>query len=195
MLSHSLRNFRRWEVFHAEQGKSNIAWSSDNNNNPRSPGRSTFADIQHGVCEMAGDFAMSLDSSQRMDLEAAVVSLVSPTRTGVADEILALLAQGVLELQQDMVLLSDDWYGKVDCLILDEMHSSWGQSTDPRAKFGVPKAITTPLECVWKRKRSMWLLDGEEIHDSAKMQEWRDVFENRKDLHENRVEGVGRFGI
>jgi hypothetical protein len=136
------------------------------------------------------------ESMERMEAEWSILSFLDPMQTGVADEILALLSQGILCINEEKRLrLSDDWYVHVDCLVLDEMESSWGSAMDPVGRYGVSDTIRMSLAKNWTRQGTKWIIDSQAVHDSAGMKEWRDTFENKKENYDCNVQGIGLFGI
>jgi hypothetical protein len=138
-------------------------------------------------------------SKQQASDYASVVHLMSPTRTGVLDEVMIFTKMGILEISPSGVpRLSEDWFSKVDIILLEDMDSACGSQTDPDGKYCVHKALQQGLEKHWERHSYGWALTADPddlIFDFDELDEWRKTFEGKVEEEANISEGIGRFGL
>jgi hypothetical protein len=124
--------------------------------------------------------------------------LLSPERTGVHDEIMALIKMGVLRTTPSgCVVLTDDWYVHVDPLLLNDMEH-WSKRADQKNKHCMAEFIRDELAQSWKRVDRGWVLlsDPDDVmFPDDEWDEWRRHFQDRHELHVNEAEGIEKFGI
>jgi hypothetical protein len=124
--------------------------------------------------------------------------LLSPTSSGLYDELLALLRMNVLKVRNGIPVLAEDWYENVDIIVLDDMSDYWSSEADPDGKYCVHEEIRDTLEEKWIKYSYGWALADypkELIFDYSVLDEWRETFEGRLEEQGNRSEGIGRFGL
>ena len=137
-------------------------------------------------------------SNETLDLLCLAVHLLSPSGTGLYDEILALLKMEILKVRDGIPILTPDWYTKVDIIILDDLGNAWSSEADPDGKFGINDELRDTLEEQWIKYDYGWALadDPKEIvFEYSVLDEWRETFEGRLEEKKNLVEGIGRFGL
>jgi hypothetical protein len=138
-------------------------------------------------------------SKQQASDYASVVHLMSPSRTGVFDEMTTFTKMGILEISPSGVpRLSEDWFSKVDIILLEDMDSAWGSQMDPDGKYCVHQALRQGLDKNWKRHSYGWALTADPddlIFDFDELDEWRNTFEGKVEEKGNISEGIGRFGL
>lgn len=138
-------------------------------------------------------------SKQQATDYASLVHLMSPTRTGVVDEVMAFIKMGILEISPSGVpRLSEDWSSKVDIILLADMDSAWKSQVDSDGKYCVPNALRQSLEEQWERHSDGWALRADPddlIFDFDELDEWRKTFEGKVEEKTNISEGIGRFGL
>lgn len=148
--------------------------------------------------DSSGEMTVVVSKQQASDY-ASVVHLMSPTRTGVFDEVMTFMKMGVLEISPSGVpRLSEDWFSKVDIILLEDMESAWGSQMDPDGKYFVHKALRQGLEKHWERHSYGWVLTADPddlIFDFDELDEWRMTFEGKVEEKANISEGIGRFGL
>ena len=209
----------RWELFHAVH--SNYDQWDAHAKNPRVPGSFTFENVRFGLSasKATSDEVSSLPKSIRkfedsilsnihstfdvsnsiLDEFCMVIHLLSPARSGLYDEILALLKMKVLKISSSGIpVLTDDWWTKIDIVVLDEMHTSWSTKVDPDSRHCISEELRDTLEEKWVWKKNGWYLlesSRELMFDFAILDEWRETFEGRLEEKANLLEGIGRFGL
>jgi len=207
----------RWEVFQLHSD--NDQWET-HSTNPRVPGSFPFENLQFGlspskamrneishVPEKFQQFEDSISSHSSsnstlsidiLDQFCLAVHLLSPVRSGLYDELIALLKMGVLKVSSGIPVLADDWWSKVDIVVLDDMKTFWSTSVDPDSKHCVHEEFRDTLEEQWKISDYGWALvenPNELIFDFTVLDEWRETFEGRLEEKANNLEGIGRFGL
>ena len=146
-----------------------------------------------------GDWQAS-DASLEVSHDIFLMShFLSPKRTGVYDEIMALTKMGVLgRTQNGCVVLTEDWISHVDPLLLDDMEQHWGKRIDPMNKHCVSNSIRDELHNTWVRVDGGWALSADPedvIFRDDEWEEWQRHFKDRFVSHINEAEGVEKFGI
>ena len=138
-------------------------------------------------------------SKQQATDYASVVHLMSSNRTGVLDEVKGFIKMGILEISPSGVpRLSEDWFSKVDIILLEDMDSAWRSQIDPDGKYCVHKVLRQGLEKHWERHSYGWALTADPddlIFDFDELDEWRKTFEGKVEEKANISEGIGRFGL
>jgi hypothetical protein len=138
-------------------------------------------------------------SKQQASDYASVVHLMSPTRSGVYDELMAFTKMGILDISPSGVpRLSEDWFSKVEIILLEDMDTAWGSQIDPDGKYCVHKSLRQGLEKYWGRHSYGWALAADPddlIFDFDELDEWRKTFEGKVEEKANISEGIGRFGL
>ena len=209
----------RWELFHAVH--SNYDQWDAHATNPRVPGSFTFENTRFGLSssKVTSDEVSSLPKTIRkfedsivsnshspfdvqnetLDEFCMLIHLLSPARSGLYDELVALLKMGVFKVSPSGIpVLTDDWWAKIDIVVLDDMHTSWSTKVDPDSRHCVNEELRDTLEEKWVWKRTGWSLaenPTELVFDFAILDEWRETFEGRIEEKENMLEGIGRFGL
>ncbi len=209
----------RWELFHAVH--SNYDQWDAHATNPRVSGSFTFENVRFGLSDSktTSDEVSSLPktirefedsivsnsplsfgvSNEILDQFCTVIHLLSPARTGIYDEIIALLKMGVFKISPSGIpVLTEDWWTKIDIVVLDDMHTSWSTKIDPDSRHCVNEELRDTLEEKWVKSSRGWsLLENRDelIFDFAILDEWRETFEGRLEEKANLLEGIGRFGL
>jgi hypothetical protein len=146
------------------------------------------------------DLIFNVDSPTDTDHAATILAhLLSPARSGVCDELLALIRMEVLRLdERGIPVLARDWWSGVDLLLLDDMHNHWGVRADPSGKYGIVDDIRKPLAEEWTKTIHGWALTADKsdtIYDSEEFDAWREAFEDKHHAQTDAMDGIGRFGI
>ena len=209
----------RWELFHAIH--SNYDQWDAHATNPRVSGSFTFENVRFGLSDSkaTSDEVSSLPktirefedsivsncpssfgvSNEIVDQFCMIIHLLSPARTGLYDEMIALLKMGVFKISTSGIpLLTEDWWTKIDIVVLDDMHTSWSTKIDPDSRHCVNEELRDTLEEKWVKSSRGWTLlenRDELIFDFAILDEWRETFEGRLEEKANLLEGIGRFGL
>ena len=149
--------------------------------------------------------SISLDvSKEDVEQYCLATHLLSPSNSGVYDEILAFVQMGVLEISgsssssSGIPLLSKDWSSKVDVVLLEDMDASWGTDSDPEGRCCVHDELRDTLEEEWIKSEHGWALADDPkdlIFDFGVLDEWRQTFEGQLEERANYSEGIGRFGL
>ena len=135
---------------------------------------------------------------QKTDELACIAHFLSPARTGIFDELMALVKTEVLKIEHGVAVLTDDWVTKVDYFLLEDMDRSWSLEKDPDGKYCVNNELRSHLEGHWTKSEHGWALidqQDELIYDFEELEEWRRTFEGKVEAKENISEGIGRFGL
>ncbi|KAG7336899.1 hypothetical protein IV203_030460 [Nitzschia inconspicua] len=85
-------------------------------------------------------------SSECLDQFCFLMHSLSPTTSGLYDEVLALLKMNVLRVRSGILVLADDWYENVDVFVLDDMSEYWSIDVDPDGKYCVHEEIRDTLK-------------------------------------------------
>jgi hypothetical protein len=139
-------------------------------------------------------------SKEQAESYVCLAHLLSPYRTGVYDEVLALVTMGILSIAPSGIpTLARDWFSRVDILMLDEMHSAWGPKVDPDGLYCVQHKLRRGLEKNWVRTERGWAMADDDpddlCFDFEELDEWRENFQGTIEAKENHSEGIGRFGL
>jgi hypothetical protein len=150
--------------------------------------------VEDGVVSKVED---PIPSQEHVDALQLLLHVLSPTRSGVCDELLALIHMGVLAVdERGIPALCHDWWSNVDVLLLDDMSESWGVAADPSGKYGITDAVRMPLNEEWTKAEDGWALGEEDIvYEDSEFDAWRAAFEDKQQAQSDNIEGVGRFGI
>jgi hypothetical protein len=189
---------RRWEVHHGQTSSETSSRWEASFKNPRRTGALTFENIhfvvEDGIISKVEDPIPSLEHVDALQL---LLHVLSPTRSGVCDELLALIQLGVLAVdERGLPALCRDWWSNVDVLLLDDMAESWGVAADPSGKYGITDAVRMPLDEQWTKAEDGWALGEEDIvYEDSEFDAWRAAFEDKQQAQSDNIEGVGRFGI
>ena len=140
---------------------------------------------------------LSKDSAEYYCLAA---HLLSPSSSGLYDELLALVNMEVLEIHPSsgVPVLTLDWFSKVDMILLDDMYNYWGSDADPEGRFCINYEMRDTLEEQWIRSDYGWSTadDPNDLaFDFEVIDEWRQAFEGQMEEKANDADGVGRFGL
>jgi hypothetical protein len=143
--------------------------------------------------------AQVLVSKEEAEIYVCLANLLSPNRTGVYDEVLALVTMGILSIAPSGIpKLTSEWFSRVDILMLDEFHGAWGPKADPDGLYCVQHKLRRGLEKNWVRTDRGWAMadDPDDLcFDFEELDEWRLNFEGTVEANENHSEGIGRFGL
>lgn len=138
-------------------------------------------------------------SKEKLAALSALATALVPDKTGVLDELMALVGMDVLRVDERGVpVLTNDWWANVDLLLLEDMNNNWALKVDPQGKFGVDDSIRKPLGAKWRRLYHGWAFADnlkEIIFDFEEFDEWREAFEEKQQEQIDDSEGIGRFGI
>lgn len=139
-----------------------------------------------------------IPTQEHVDAMQMLLHVLSPTRSGVCDELLALIHMGVLDVDERGVpsLCHKEWWSNADVLLLDDMAENWGVAADPSGKYGITDAVRMPLNEQWTKTEDGWALGEDDIvYEDSEFDAWRAAFEDKQQAQSDNVEGVGRFGI
>lgn len=126
---------------------------------------------------------------------STIIHLISTPRTGLYDELLALVRMEVIEIQNGIPVLVNDWVSKIDHLVLEDMDGSWSSDTDPDGKFCINDEFRDTLEEHWEKSTMGWYFQHELVYSIADLDDWRESFEGQEEERANKTDGVGRFGL
>jgi len=196
LLSTSPNIDRRWEVYHG-QSTEGAKW--DAGLNPRAPGlltlenfRFLFDDETLAALEVADD-----NSPEKLNAMKALAHASSPKRSGVSDELLALIRTEIFSLDnRGIPTLTKDWWSKVDLLLLDEMYERFGIQADAAGKHGVAEKIRKRMERKWARTQLGFAFASDPkdiIYDYEEFDKWRMAFEEKQQSRSEGAAGVHRF--
>lgn len=157
--------------------------------NPRIPGSLSFEQLE---------FVNITPGDPKAEDLVRLAYLVSPERTGLLDEMMALVETGLLERTMDGgAVLPKDWFMKVDPLILENMEAHWSVEADPNSKYLVHPKVRNGMTN-WERVDGGWALKEEPsdvIFYDEEWEEWRKTFLDREERRVNQEDGIGNFGI
>ena len=140
-------------------------------------------------------------SEQTVEQLCLAAYLLSPTSSGLYDELLALVHMGILEISYTGIpLVAEDWASKVDIVVLDDMENGWGVDVDPAGRYCINTEMRDALHEEWVKNSDNggWALasDPEDvIFDPDVLEEWRQFFQGQLQEKANISEGIGRFGL
>jgi len=199
----------RWEVYHG-QTSSGESYRESKSRNPRQIESLSFENIRFALSDdvlarlsaagLQNETSYASDASLAVSNDILLMShLLSPKRTGVYDEIMALMKMGVLRRTRGgCVVLAEDWEVHVDPLVLSEMEQHWCKRMDPMNKFGLCRSMRAKLERSWVRIEAGWALSADPddiIFGDGEWDEWRTHFRHRFESQINESEGIEKFGI
>jgi len=203
----------RWEVHHGQTSETMAA--QEKLRNPRVPGSLTFENIRFALhktmmerlemlpYQSPSKFHDDDEEDTKKKLWATdmlkLSILVSSRHTGLLDELKALEQLGIIEMSKfGGAVLTEDWYTKVDPLILNEMESNWSFERDTNNKFLIPSKVKRDLANYWVKVDSAWALNedlSEIVFTDEEWNSWRRCFEDEIEKMENYEDGIGKFGI
>lgn len=185
---------RRWEVFHGQFSESRWA---PRTRNPRPEGSYTLENIRF-VLDKSVVSKLEMDNRDAHSLKI-LAHVLAPSRSGICDELLALVNMDILRIDaRNVPVLTDEWWTRADLLLLEEMHYNWGPTVDPDGKFGVHDTIRNLLHSKWRRMYHGWAMvdtPRDIVHEFEEYDSWREAFEDKQQAETNNAEGIGRFGI
>jgi len=127
---------------------------------------------------------------------STLIYLISPSCTGLYDELQALLRMEVVEVRNDGIpVLTNDWVSNIDHLILEDMDESWSCDSDPDGKYCINDEFRDMLEENWEKTLFGWSFQGELIYSLADLDGWRESYEGQEEERANKTHGIGRFGL
>ena len=139
------------------------------------------------------------NEATRVKSKVILSHLLSPERTGVLDELLALHRFGVLTLKKGGVpKAAKAWYSSIDLMLLNEMYECWSPQADPSGKFMVSNKLRRKLHDKWMPSEQGWSLKDEPteiIFEYDEWEEWRNSFESKQEEKTNTEHGIGGFGL
>lgn len=128
--------------------------------------------------------------------------LVSPLKTGLLDELKALAEVSIIvrTSEDGVAVLAEDWFSKVDPLVLDDMDAKWSYAADPDNKYLIHQKVKRDLANYWTRADDddAWVLQedlSEIVFVDEEWEEWRRSFEAEKAIVADSEDGIGKFGI
>ena len=141
-----------------------------------------------------------LDLSQEsIEYYCLAAHLLSPSSSGLYDEVMALVKMEILEIHSSGTpVLTSDWYSKVDMILLDDMENYWSSDADPEGRFCVHYEMRDTLEEQWIKSEYGWSTADDPndlVYDLEVVDEWREAFQGQMEERANYTEGVGRFGL
>jgi hypothetical protein len=97
-------------------------------------------------------------------------------------------------------VLAEDWFSKVDPLVLDDMDAKWSYAADPDNKYLIDHKVKRDLANYWTRADDddAWVLQedlSEIVFVDEEWEEWRRSFEAEKSIVADSEDGIGKFGI
>jgi len=212
-VSHSDYSWR-WEVHHGQTSESYSSEEGGKCKNPRTPGSLSLENLNFALDDkilerlatvpykgqpyFGDDDAERAQQYYAMDM-VLVGHLVSPLRTGLLDELLALKKVGILQTSDEgAAVLADDWFTRVDPLVLDDMENHNWDNDISFDKFMVHPRVRRELRNYWMRIDGAWALNedlGEVIFVDEEWNEWRRTFEEKRETKSSEADGIGKFGI
>jgi len=175
-----------------EEGK----W--DAGHNPRTPESLTLENYRFFFTSQTIESLESADSSlQKLEAMKCLAHAASPKQTGVFDELLALMRTEILSIDsRGIPTLTNDWWSKVNVLLLDETRERFGVSADPSGKFGVAEKIRSKLDLEWTKTARGFAFASDPkdtIYDDEEFATWRMAYEAKQQSRSEGAAGVHRF--
>jgi hypothetical protein len=204
----------RWEVHHGQTA--DRAPKREKSKNPRPPGSLSMANMEFAIIDESIDrlkrIPFAVNSKWFGDGEAAktqrkqwaedmisLAYLVSPKKTGLLDEVKALLQLGIIrKSKQGAAVLSKEWFARVDPLVLEDMDMKWSLEADPDNKYLINGKVKRDLANYWIRVDGAWALNedlSELVFLDNEWGEWRRSFEDEAEKRADDEDGIGKFGI
>ena len=195
----------RWEVHHGQTSESHD--KRETSKNPRTPGSLTFENVEFAVKSTAFAKTNKVAQDQVPETPTAediirLAYLLSPQKTGLLDELKALLDLLIIvrTSENGAAILAEDWFTRVDPLILDDMDAKWSYGADPDNKYLIHHKVKRDLANYWIRGHDddAWALQedlSEIIFVDEEWDEWRRSFEAEKAIFADNEDGIGKFGI
>lgn len=137
-------------------------------------------------------------TSDVLNQYCTTIHLLSPARTGLYDELLALLKMEVIESKNGIPTLTQDWWSKIDNILLEDMDENWSTEVDPDGKFRIHDELRDTLEEQWVKSEFGWSMAEDRktlIFEFAVLDEWRQSFEGQQEEKAKRKDGIGLFGL
>ncbi|GKY99791.1 hypothetical protein MPSEU_000932900 [Mayamaea pseudoterrestris] len=189
----------RWEIFHCGNDEESKGCRKEFARNPRAPGGLCLENIRFVIDEIVIKALESDHVEERSRALSLLSMVISPTVSGVTDELLSLCKSGVLRLDDEGIPVpTHDWWAHVDLIMLEDMHQHWGNKPDPRGLCGISNKMRKALGRKWQRNSLGWSFTNnveQTVFDFYDYDEWRDGLELKMTSSMNFVQGVGRFGI
>jgi hypothetical protein len=191
----------RWEVHHGQVVSGGTKLDSTSNfKNPRRQGALSLENLRFLLTEEMVTLLPGLEINQgSIEAMKSLAYAVAPSTSGVLDELHALAHSEIVGINEAGIpVLSEDWFLRVDLLLLDDMDSFWSLDIDPTGRYGISDYIRSTLNITWKKNQFGWALVEEPdsiIFDFGTFDEWRVAFEDHQQSKVDSTEGVGRFGI
>jgi hypothetical protein len=190
---------RRWEIFHGQVSESESPWNTFAN--PRSPRRLSLEDVRFVITDPLVSELQRYEETPSQQQHAQSLNILahvlSPTRTGVMDELDALITTNVVVVDdRGIPKLSRDWWTRIDILVLDDMEAKWGIDIDTKGKCGVFEPIRKTLYRKWTSCDTGWALntDIEDIvYEFQEFDEWRMAFTDKQRSRLDQADGIGKF--
>ena len=195
----------RWEVHHGQTSESHH--QREIAKNPRAPGSLTFENVEFAVANTAFAKHHTIAQNQEPEMPTAediirLAYLVSPQKTGLLDELKALLELSIVvrTSEHGAAILAEEWFTRVDPLILDDMDAKWSYGADPDNKYLIHHKVKRDLANYWIRGHDddAWVLQedlSEVVFVDEEWDEWRRSFEAEKAIFADNEDGIGKFGI
>ena len=136
-------------------------------------------------------------SVQKLEAMKLLAFAASPLRTGILDEVLAFVRTEIMSIDdRGIPVLTEDWWSKVDFLLLDDMQRRFGVSADPNGKYGVAEKIRKILDQEWTTTPKGFAFGSDPddvVYDFQEFDQWRIVFEQKQQAQSEGAMGVHRF--
>jgi len=166
--------------------------------NPRLAGSLTLENLRFVVDESVLAVLEAPDQPpQKLEAIKMLAHVLSPTKTGICDELLALIHTRVVSVDdRGIPSLTKDWWTRVDFLLLEDMHQKWSKVADPLGRYGVANTLRKCLKKKWVRTYRGWAFAQDEedvVFDFEEFEDWRVAFEDKQQARDENIDGVGRF--
>jgi hypothetical protein len=198
LLSNLELVLRRWELFHGQVSENESPWNTFAN--PRSPRSLSLENVRFVITDQVVSELQRYEETptqQHAQPLNVLAHVLSPTRTGVMDELDALIKTKVVVVDdRGIPTLSRDWWTRVDILVLDDMEAKWGIDIDTKGKCGVFEPICKTLYRKWTSCDTGWALntDIEDIvYEYQEFDEWRMAFTDKQRSRFDHADGIGKF--
>lgn len=139
------------------------------------------------------------DDPRYVNAMMILAQVLSPHRSGIYDELLALIETTVAIVQPNgMVNLAQNWWSSVDILFLDDIWQHGGMAKDKaQSHYGVPLKMARMLRRHWKRVDEVgWALQSHPqniVFEWDEFDQWRVAYEAQQQTTSDGVYGIGRF--
>ena len=186
-------------MYHGQLSESGSKW--DANANPRKPGAHTLENLRFIVTDEVLtklEEPASADDPIYINNVMMLAHFLSPNKSGIYDELMALIRTKVIEVQSNGIpTLAKDWWSSVDILLLDDMWNRWDVRVDEKNNHGVYSKVRKMLHRKWKRDDVGWAMHphlDDIVFELDEFDEWRVAYEAKQQSTSEGIHGIGRFG-